>query len=371
LACGQQVVLVPVTVVGLGQSEPRAIEQALVQAIAQVNGESIAQASSAKMQSIVESRGSSGREAILESIQSSTKGVIRDSHVNSIEVDPGSHLVKASVSARIAVFDQSEELKRQRIAIVIDDQVRSPVGESVRSKLTDLLVSTRKLAVLDRTDSRAAEAEFARIASGRMEAVEHARLSAAVAADFLAVLGPVDVTDDPEAGRMRGSARISVVEYSSGQVRYSTTVHTFVIKRGDDLIRLSNRLASELGARMIEHAFPPRVVSMDGEILTLSMGGDLMHIGDEIDLMLRGKELIDPVTHESLGWSETKLSPATLDWANSRIATARVPASAAGQIRGEIDAGKTIIVRRSSSTAGNGAAIIDGKSNAAKIGEEW
>lgn len=372
-ALAQTVQIVPVKAVGFGIDEPAAVRAAVLGAVGQINGESVASRVTLNLRSSESSGGQrETRRESTEDLSVATQGVVKSYRVLSVENDVPAGGMRATVEVRVAAVEQSPQLQRLRLAVVHSGQAVPGLAVELvrdaevfdarfREALNQALVASRKFAMLDRSGSGVAEREFALIRNGATAIEERARMHRAAAPDLLVVprlqrFGPderqrpsllpgatpsLDAAGDP---RWRAAVLVSVLDYSSGQIKYGTTVAGSRRAAGDGASNLAQQLASEAAAQILEHSFPAEVIGIDGTRLTLSSSGGAFAVGDAVQLFSRGKVLTDPHTGEFMGHDERPLGKAVIEQANTRFSVARADASTEGRVKGLRNG--QIVVRR-------------------------
>ena len=227
VAFAQKISSVAVTATGIGPSEDQAITRALVRAISQVNGESIASATklSTRTEEAVGSNtdGSvngafSKKESFERAIENKTKGVVKAwRKVSQRSLKSGE--VEVVVNAEIFVLQRSKQLDRLKIAVVGGVRSNTEFGNLVLNYLTDDLVKSRKFAVMDRKNTVAIEEQLTRIRSGGGAIEDQVRISAELAPDLLAILSTELVGKGTP--RQRIVVSMEVVDYASRQIKFS------------------------------------------------------------------------------------------------------------------------------------------------------
>ena len=351
VALAEGVRTVPVTAYGSGSTEAEAAQNAVINAVAMVSGERIA-ASQSVDQSVRQRTDSSGQAAeqvtseVRERISRLTRGVVKSWSIVSVKPQPEG-TVHVTVSAQVAVYEGSASIKRFRLAIVPGRTASraSPLPESpldaLVSGLTESLVASRKFAVLDRRESEAADRELRLIESRRVPVEELARLQAGAAADALVVVNPlVERTGDDPRRPFRMVVELSVIDYASGQIKGSFTQSRRV--SAETARSSAVQLGRALGNEVLEYAFPPLVIGMEADTLTIDAGDARFSVGDVVRLFRFGAPLKDPATGESRGFTELPLGEARIVHATPMISVARFERATAIAV----DASNGIIVRR-------------------------
>lgn len=337
--------LVYVTVEGRGSAETRAqaIKEALVEALSQVNGTSIAAqdvtALKAHLSSLeIETPDASltRQDAVLQEeqqkrIAAATKGMVKSYEVLSeapSELKPG--WVDVVVAATVGRYEASAQTQRKRIA-VMPFRVRpgAPAYERRYAELAaqgvvDYLTQTRRFAVLDRDFLREKHAEFDLLQGDDIPVEERARVGNTLGTDYL-VVGAVDELDGarreeklPYVDEVQVvydvKARMSwrIIEAPTGMVMLSDTVteqqKKKILQNADaelpGVTTLADATAARIGRRILDTIYPLMPVAFSGDSLTIGQGGDTLRVGQRFHLIQYGEVLRDPYTKEPLGREE-------------------------------------------------------------------
>lgn len=298
-----QIDVVSVRANGVGQSEVKAIDNALSRAVGQVNGiylksvlttrERLEESDDGK------STTSNYQGSVIDNIESRTKGAVKSYSVASLGRDPSSGLIKATIDARIPVLRRSEQLSRMRVAVVSGKGADPALTAPADAAVEEFLVSTRKFAVLDRKQTDAADREFARIRDGLTPIEDMARTGVAPAADFLVL---ITVRRTSGGGREQLSGAISLLDYATGQLRYSrSTALALMGSSSTDVEGVARRLGKMLASQMADYGFPASVIGVAGNELTIDAGETRFSVGDPVQVFRSGGRLKDPNTRENRG----------------------------------------------------------------------
>jgi hypothetical protein len=323
VASAQQVMIVSVTANGYGRTEAQALSDAVINGVAQVNGETVAASMRVTTTSTAStSGGESGRRTIEEDIQRRTRGVVKAWKPVSVNAT-GAGDFSATAQVSVAVLKRSEQLKRMKLAIVPSRRGDPALSATLAEEVVSNLTTSRKFAIMDRKNNDAIASQLNRIRTGGGAIEDQVRLTGEVAPDFLVV-----VTLDPVG---RNSAKPSVVgsleviDYSSRQVKFSEK-KSFPFKVGDDS---SNRrriamLGKGLSRAVIQTVYPPIVVGMDEGFITIGQGSDFFNKGDVLVVKKMGNAIRDPHTGEFLSNEQTEVGKAEITYVDERIARAKV-----------------------------------------------
>lgn len=318
---------VPVTSMGFGGSPAEAIQDAIVNAVAQINGESVAAAMQLKESSKtqVSSDGKAGREMsreMEESISRKTRGVVVSWQVVSQEkTDAGDY--SAKVSARIARLSRSAQLSRMKLAVVWSKSGDEGLSAQLMESLVRQLTSSRKFALIDRKNNAAIQDQMSRIRRGEGRVADQVRLTGAEVPDYLAIVHVVN--QNKSGSKSYAYGHLEIVDYSSRQVKFSDRKLMVLDanKSGSIPIRM-NVLAKSLSRSVIESVYPPTVVAVSEQDFTIGQGKDFFSKGDEVVVFELGKALKDPATNEFLSRERNELGKAIVTYADARITKAKL-----------------------------------------------
>jgi len=323
VASAQQVMIVSVTANGYGRTEAQALSDAVINGVAQVNGETVAASMRVTTTSTASTSGAeSGSRTIEEDIQRRTRGVVKAWKPVSVNAT-GAGDFSATAQVSLAVLKRSEQLKRMKLAVVPSRRGDPVLSATLAEEVVSNLTTSRKFAIMDRKNNDAIASQLNRIRTGGGAIEDQVRLTGEVAPDFLVV-----VTLDPVG---RNSAKPSVVgsleviDYSSRQVKFSEK-KSFPFKVGDES---SNRrriamLGKGLSRAVIQTVYPPIVVGMDEGFITIGQGSDFFNKGDVLVVKKMGNAIRDPHTGEFLSNEQTEVGKAEITYVDERIARAKV-----------------------------------------------
>ena len=332
-ARAQGVRTVPVTASGIGVSQAEAAQNAVINAVAMVSGERISanQTVTQTTRQRTDSAGGASEQTatdINERINRLTRGVVKAWSIVSTQPTPDG-TVQVTVSAQVAVYQASNSIKRFRVAVVPGRMSAGALpqpGSAVDALITglqDTLVASRKFAVLDRRESAAAEGEYRLIESRRVPVEELVRLQSRAVADALVV---VNAIAEPAAGDpqrpLRLVAEISVLDYASGQLKGQFTQSRRISV--DTARNAATQLGRALGNDLLEYAFPPMVVGIDGDMLTIDAGDSRFSAGEVVRLLRFGNPVKDPATGESRGFTELPVGEARIVHTTPMISVAQI-----------------------------------------------
>jgi len=349
VAHAQQIKVVSVTSSGFGKTEAEALLDAVVNGIAQVNGEAVA--SSIRITTSAKSStegASTASRTIDEDISRRTKGVVQSWRKVSAEISPAGDY-SASAQVNVFVLQRSEQLKRMKLAVVVSSTGQPAPSRIVQDEVSRNLTTSRKFAIMDRKNVAEIESQLARIRKGG-SLEDSVRLSAEVAPDFIAVVS-VTSLGRPD-GRRTAYATLDIIDYSTRQLKFSEK-KSVPLKEGD---KVSNerRLASiskGLSRAIIQSIYPPIVLGADGGFVTIGQGSDFFNMGDKLVVKKMGATLRDPHTGEYLSQDQSDIGTATITYVDKRIARAKLDKEVS--FESALLAKKSYQVWRSGETAGD------------------
>jgi hypothetical protein len=344
-ASASNVEFVTVTTFGVAVSKKEAIQDAVISALEQVNGQVMSVKERASIQSIVTYEDGveheSSREELSQDVSSKTRGVVRSYTPQSFA--PLKHgELEATVEVTVAVLKQSKQLNRTKIAIVEGD-TEAPTAKQIRKDVARFLTSSRKFSVLDRENSAAIQQEFRRIEETGAIA-DMVRISSGAAPDLLAVIRTELV--DVNSKKFDLMATLEVIDYSSRQIKFSQKKR-IRLKKTDSESKTSRKvslLSKKLYRSLAEKVFQPVVIGGSAKNITIGQGRDFFAVGDVVLLQRRGEQLRDQYTGESLGADLTSVGKAEVTFVNHNITIASP--SGGVDISNQDIADRTIVVTK-------------------------
>ena len=324
----QQVGVVSVTASGFGKSEAEALTDAVINGIAQVNGEAIASTMRmAKNSASSATAATSSKRTIEEDISRRTQGVVKSWQKVSVQTSgPGDFTATAFVS--VAVLNRSEQLKRLKLAVVTSKKGDPAYEATLAAEVVQNMTTSRKFAIMDRKNNDAIGEQLSRIRGGGGAIEDKVRLTAEVAPDFLAVVtaAPLNGRD----GKFSVVGTLDIIDYSTRQVKFSER-RSFPMRPGDDSAnrRRLAALGKALSMAVIQDIYPPVILAFDEGQITIGQGSDFFSVGDKLIVKKIGDRLRDPYTGEFLGNAQSDIGTAEVNFVDSRITKAKV----AGQLQ--------------------------------------
>lgn len=246
---------------------------------------------------------------------------------------------KVRVRADIAKYRAPDEQGRPKIVVaqphvragtyaVGDGRVDSEeVARAIRARLNDTLTQTKRFIVLDREFGDELQAEIDHINSGNVRLQDTARLGQQLATDLI-LIPTIERFEYPRSVRNLRMSNRQVTSYSGGgritlRLINATTGEVVMSDSFDHQLAgtgpstlprvvdgkgmaaaMMDSLSGQIGTAIITEIFPVSVVSVSGDQVVLSQGGDSLKVGQRWQAVSLGEELKDPQTGRSLGRSE-------------------------------------------------------------------
>lgn len=330
-----------VEITGRGMSLPAAVNNALVEAVSQVNG---VQIESSQVRAQLESVTVSGddvkalsAEAFQSAIATATKGLVKRYEIVSHQATARGG-AEVRVRAVVSRYDAGPATARKRIAVLpfrtgegvyrVGEQTggAARLEKQLNRLITDNLVQTRRFSIIDREFTQEIQAERQRLLRPDINPEERARLGQEMGADYV-LAGSLDEfqlvaekgvfrASGREYQRLVASTKLSyrIIELATGQTVLADNLQVppgplfgaGSLPDAQAESYLMNWLADRIGTRITWTIYPVKVVTVlaDGEIV-LNQGGSAFRTGDRLEVFNLGQRLMDPYTKESIGYEET------------------------------------------------------------------
>ncbi|MDQ5926436.1 MAG: hypothetical protein QG554_1378 [Pseudomonadota bacterium] len=351
---------VQVTTSGQGATSAEAIDEAIRQAILQVNG--VAMSSNAaryRMASQVVAGANSlsiESDGFAQAMVQQSEGVLTSFRVLSLsepssgasDAAAGKKQFTATIEASVAKFEAPAQAGKLKIVIgpirtasgsyQVGDRTLSAeqVRETIRQDLMAALGNSGRFIVLDRDVDDALQSEMDLIADGHAPTAELAKRGQAMTADVVWVGTINQFAYTPHTRHLETSDR-PLVSYSGGwslshklvnvatrQVLLSDTLQgqlpataPTTLSRGVNGAQLASEmrqtLASSALRSLLLRTFPITIASRDGHNVILSQGGQSVAAGARYQAVVLGPEVKDPQTGQSLGRVENACCEVVID----------------------------------------------------------
>jgi curli biogenesis system outer membrane secretion channel CsgG len=375
---------VTVTSQGSGSTVGVAVQEAMKLAILEVNGATIDSSSVAVKFGLDVTEGRTEAmlrgSAFAEAIAQRSRGAVTGFKVLSITNPPEKGgLYKVTIEASIAKFRAPADSNKIKVVIaplhvntsffVFGDQSVSAakVAAEIHQQIIDALTATGRFSVLDRDFGSDVQQELDLVATGQTPNSEMAKLSQSLSADIVWV-GTINNMAYVRNARKLLTSNRELVSYSGGwsisqrilnvatrQILLSDTLQEqapttdpTTMDRGIDVSQsersMESAIVNKTVAAILSRTFPVTVVAKDGANVVLSQGALSVKEGARYAVVMMGKELTDPQTHQSLGRLESpccdvvldKVTPTTYGHLENPKISLETVVPAALQVRGEL-----------------------------------
>ena len=337
-----KVEIVTVNTQGRGLTVNDAVEDALINAVGQINGLSIAASTATAIAETSVDEKSNGKDvsdytsasAYARSVEKNTKGIVKGWKKISEKSDGKLFLIELEVS--IAKLSESEQTKRLRMAVLplrinkgIKNQQQAIEFENTYGvNVTNYLTQTRRFAMLDRDFLYEQNLEQSFIKSDSVKTEELAKVGNRLGTDYL-IVGVVDKVQgdvavrkskvsDKEVKSYSAKAEINlrIIDVATTQIKFSKNIS---LSSSGDLDSLAKKLAQNTGQFIVEAIYPMRIISVNDDKLTINQGGDTVKKGEKYNIYKLGKVLKDPYTSEKLGYEEDNVGTLVIDEIKPKI----------------------------------------------------
>ncbi|MGY0217173.1 CsgG/HfaB family protein [Endozoicomonadaceae bacterium StTr2] len=328
---------------GTGMSEESAIEQALVQAVRQVNGLDIDSIQHTNESRIDVNEDSIRTEEIKRNVLLKAKGQIAGYDIISNDCNDSGCVAELVVSVYQYKAPGLPTDKRRRIA-VLPFTGGKEFRKMVTQEVQDQLVQSRRFAVLDRKEEQAYKTEKSLWLSDDVAISEKARLGKVLGLDYILVgsivragvnrwTTKVELTGEKKNHvRTAATVRYQIIAVATRQVKWSDTVSVTLNNVGS-LNRAAAAISKKIAGEALGNIYPLRVVSLNGGQIILNQGGKTMRKGSYYNVYSLGELIVDPYTNEPLGQTETRVATIRVTRVEAKLTYAKVVDGNSGDIK--------------------------------------
>ena len=332
---------------GSGITSQAAINDALVNAISQVNGTVIAAKTELHSSEYSDGKKVESIEDFQQTINKVTNGLIKEYEVlNKLHATLGDKLWTATVRVTVAKYSVSKQASRLRMAVIpftINGKIpdwKKPddFQKSMTQNLVSHLTQTRKFAMLDRENMDAQEKELAMLSAGSTPIEELAKLGQKLSTDYI-IIGNIDNIHYRKSSKtlkvsgktittIKQGARISyrIIDVATGQIKHSDYFDKILYSSGTNVSSstVAKKAAFSIGDIILNAIFPIRVEAVRDKDLFLGQGGKTLRKGDNYTLVMLGNALKDSYTGESLGREETEVGTVRITSVQAKTSKAKI-----------------------------------------------
>ena len=330
---------------GIGDSVQEAVNAAVSEAIGRVNGKSVAANNAinkiTKSESDGKNKSFQSSTSMQRQFSEATNGVV-DSYkvLSETKNDRGQYVVV--VNARIAKLKLSASASRLKIAVMPFVGPKD-FARNFSNALVGKLVGSRRFTVLDRQNMIDIAGERSIATANALTPVsELARLGSTLSADYI-IVGQIEDVDSqirevyfptikktfmiPEG---KATVNYKIIDIATSQIKFADNSilgfdrESFQKSMSSGMrpnanIAMAEIASSQIGTQILDAIYPIMVVAVNGGVLTLNQGGDLVETGAIYGIYERGSKVYDPYTKESLGRTELKVGDLQVDRVTSKM----------------------------------------------------
>jgi hypothetical protein len=318
-----KIIYVDVQVTGIGSSKKDSINNALINAIAQVDGQYMSAHDKQELKHKIEVANDKEKEEISEKfseeINSYTKGIIKKYKILNI-AETKNQLFEATLLVTISSYEK-KQLKRLRLSVFpirINNNIYNNQSiqfiQAWQKDLEEGLTQTRRFAMIDKSYENESGQELNKYKGKEYNIEEMARLGNKAGIDYM-IVGTLESLNDKTVNVSDKSIPIRevaislrIIDVATSQIKYAKTVAN-----------------AKKAVRDILYAiYPIRVVAVNSKTVTLGSGGDYLKKGTHFQVVKLGKSLIDPYTKEKLGREEIDIGEVVLTEINAKTSKAEI-----------------------------------------------
>ena len=340
---------------GNGTTYSEALNNALSNAIAQVNGRSIETQTSLKKLSkaITTDKDSSyySSKEFEKTIKEMTEGFVSNFRILS-EDKSNNNVIKINISSNIGKYKLKKSAKRKRIAVlpfyftqsnydILDKNISSSkIDRLLTQSLVSYLVQTRKFTVLDREYMKDIESELSLIKNNETNIEETVKLGQKIFSDYILV-GTIEnfYTTEKEI-KIKNSnnsvmSKQAFVEFNyrildvpTSQIMYSDDYRGIFNINNSAVTSLESEVINltslEIGSKILYAIYPLRIEKMNGNLAYIGQGGKQMRVEDEYNIIELGEKINSSYTNEYIGREETIVGKLRIIDVGAKISTAEI-----------------------------------------------
>lgn len=327
-----------IEVTGNGGTKQEAIENAIVEAVRQINGVDV----SSKLSRLNNQQKINGKSMVIKNNMShlslNAEGFIENYEILESNCEQECE-VWLSVSVPVYKSPGKSPDKRRKMAI---SRFSGSHGKAITDNLQTLLVQSRRFAVLDREHDDLYADEKALLQSSDTPLKEKVRLGQVLGLDYI-VTGTTEelqssgakynLTGESQFGKkVQTVIKFKIINLATRQVKWQDQQTLIGSPKQLDTVKPVIR-------SIIESIYPLKVVSVKQQQIILNQGAKNIEKGSIYNLFQLGEKLIDPYTKESLGFEEYQIGQLEIVRVTSKISYAKL-------IDGEINRVKEGLIAR-------------------------
>ena len=346
---------VEVTSKGNGSTYSEALNNALSNAIAQVNGRSIeTQTSLKKISKTISTNQDTNYYSSKEfekKIKEETEGFVSNFKILS-EDKSDNNIIKIKISAKVGKFKLKKSAKRKRIAVVpfyfnknnynlFNNNISAgKIDRLLTQSLVSYLVQTRKFTVLDREYMNDVDNELLMIKNNETSIEEKVKLGQKIFSDYILVGTLENFYTEEKEIKIKNSnnkmiSKKAIIEFNyriidvpTSQIMYSDDFRGIydIDKNLQSSLESSiiNKSSLRIGSKILYAIYPLRIEKINNNLAYIGQGGLEMNVDDLYNIYELGDKIKSSYTNEYIGREEKIVGKLKIIDVGAKISTAEI-----------------------------------------------
>ena len=340
---------------GNGSTYSEALNNALSNAIAQVNGRSIETQTSLKKISktvnVNQDTNYYSSKEFEKKIKEETEGFVSNFRILS-EKKSENNVIQINISAKVGKFKLKKSAKRKRIAVVpfyynksnynlLNNNISAgKIDRLLTQSLVSYLVQTRKFTVLDREYMNDVDDELSMIKNNQTNIEEKVKLGQKLFSDYILV-GTLEnfYTEEKEIKIKNSNSKMKskkamiefnyrIIDVPTSQIMFAddfrgiydidknlqTSLESEIIKKS----------SLEIGSKILYAIYPLRIEKISGNLAFIGQGGLEINVDDLYNIYELGDKIKSSYTNEYIGREEKIVGKLKIIEVGAKISTAEI-----------------------------------------------
>ena len=340
---------------GNGSTYSEALNSALSNAIAQVNGRSIETQTSLKKISktvnVNQDTNYYSSKEFQKKIKEETEGFVSNFKILS-EKKSENNVIQINISAKVGKFKLKKSAKRKRIAVVpfyynksnynlLNNNISAgKIDRLLTQSLVSYLVQTRKFTVLDREYMNDVDDELSMIKNNQTNVEEKVKLGQKLFSDYILV-GTLEnfYTEEKEIKIKNSNNKMKskkamiefnyrIIDVPTSQIMFAddfrgiydidknlqTSLESEIIKKS----------SLEIGSKILYAIYPLRIEKISGNLAFIGQGGLEINVDDLYNIYELGDKIKSSYTNEYIGREEKIVGKLKIIEVGAKISTAEI-----------------------------------------------
>jgi len=340
---------------GNGSTYSEALNNALSNAIAQVNGRSIETQTSLKKISktvnVNQDTNYYSSKEFEKKIKEETEGFVSNFRILS-EKKSENNVIQINISAKVGKFKLKKSAKRKRIAVVpfyynksnynlLNNNISAgKIDRLLTQSLVSYLVQTRKFTVLDREYMNDVDDELSMIKNNQTNVEEKVKLGQKLFSDYILV-GTLEnfYTEEKEIKIKNSNNKMKskkamiefnyrIIDVPTSQIMFAddfrgiydidknlqTSLESEIIKKS----------SLEIGSKILYAIYPLRIEKISGNLAFIGQGGLEINVDDLYNIYELGDKIKSSYTNEYIGREEKIVGKLKIIEVGAKISTAEI-----------------------------------------------